>query len=71
MEQIELLKSRGFNIADLSKAAKLLGVVCYFRFVQHLRPMEADGSTHQFKPNSIFENAVLILELKHFLNYIQ
>ena len=41
-EQIELLKSRDLNIADSSKAAKFLGEVSYFRFVQYLRPMEAD-----------------------------
>ena len=50
-EQIELLKSRDLNIADSSKAAKFLGEVSYFRFVQYLRPMEAaDKATHQFKP---------------------
>ena len=59
-EQIELLKSRDLNIADLSKAAKFLGEVSYFRFVQYLRPMEADKSTHQFKPNSRFEDAVAL-----------
>ena len=45
-EQIELLKSRGLNIADSSKAVKFLGEVSYFRFVQYLRPMEADKTTH-------------------------
>ena len=59
-EQIELLKSRDLNIADSSKAAKFLGEVSYFRFVQYLRPMEADKSTHQFKPNSKFEDAVAL-----------
>ena len=44
-EQIELLKSRDLNIADSSKAAKFLGEVSYFRFVQYLRPMEADKVT--------------------------
>ena len=39
-EQIELLKSRGLNIADSSKAVKFLDEVSYFRFVQYLRPME-------------------------------
>ena len=56
-EQIELLKSRGLNIADSSKTAKFLGEVSYFRFVQYLRPMEADKTSHQFKPNSRFEDA--------------
>ena len=59
-EQIELLKSRGLNIADSSKAAKFLGEVSYFRFVQYLRPMEEDKTTHQFKPNSRFEDAVAL-----------
>ena len=31
-EQIELLKNRGLNIADNSKAEKFLGEVSYFRF---------------------------------------
>ena len=59
-EQIELLKSRGLNIADSSKAGTFLGEVSYFRFVQYLRPMEADKTTHQFKPNSRFEDAVAL-----------
>ena len=29
-------------------------------FVQYLRPMEADKTTHQFKPNSRFEDAVAL-----------
>ena len=47
LEQIELPKSRGLNIADSSKAAKLLDEVYHFRFVLHLRPMEADKTIHQ------------------------
>ena len=38
-EQIELLKSRGLNIADSSKAVKFLGEVSYFRYVQYLQYM--------------------------------
>ena len=57
-EQIELLKSRGLNIADFSKASKFLGEISYFRFIQYLRPMEVDKVTHIFKPNSRFEDAV-------------
>ena len=56
-EQIELLKSRDLNAADSAKAAECLGEVSYFRFAQYLRPMEADKTTHQFKPNSRFEEA--------------
>ena len=59
-DQIELLKNRGLNIADYSKATKFLGEVSYFRFVQYLRPMEEDKTTHQFKPNSQFDDAVAL-----------
>lgn len=57
-EQIDLLRNRGLIIADESRAEKFLGEVSYFRFVQYLRPMEADKVTHLFKPNSRFEDAV-------------
>ena len=60
--QIALLKNRGLNIADCSKAEKILGEVSYFRFVQYLRPMEADKTTHRFKPNSRFEDALALYE---------
>lgn len=70
-EQIELLKRRGLNFADSSKAAKFLGEVSYFRFVQYLRPMEADKTMHQFKPNSRFEDAVALynfdIELRNLM----
>ena len=61
-EQINLLRNRGLIIADESRAAKFLGEVSYFRFVQYLRPMEADKETHQFKPNSRFDDAVGLYE---------
>ena len=61
-DQLELLKSRGLLIADESKAAKFLGEVSYFRFVQYLRPMEANKITNQFKPNSRFADAVALYE---------
>ena len=61
-DQLELLKSRGLLIADDSKASKFLGEVSYFRFVQYLRPMEANKTTHQFKPNSRFADAVALYE---------
>jgi abortive infection bacteriophage resistance protein len=61
-EQINLLRNRGLIIADESRAAKFLGEVSYFRFVQYLRPMEADKVTHQFKQNSRFDDAVGLYE---------
>ena len=40
--QIQLLKDRGLQFDDETFAAKFLSEVSYFRFVQYLRPMEAD-----------------------------
>ena len=57
-EQIELLKSRDLNIADLSKAAKFLGEVSYFRFVQYLRPMEADKTGQRIFPVGMMGKAL-------------
>ena len=61
-DQIARLKSLGLIIADEAKAEKTLSEVSYFRFAAYLRPMEADKQTHQFKPNSTFENAVALCE---------
>ena len=61
-DQIGLLKNRGLQIADEFKATKFLSEVGYFRFIQYLRPMEADKTTHQFKQNSCFEDAVALYD---------
>lgn len=61
-DQIDLLKSRGLIIADNSRATEFLETVSYFRVVQYLRPMEANKSTHKFKPNSKFDDAVELYE---------
>lgn len=61
-DQINLLKSRGLIIADTSRATAFLGEVSYFRFVQYLRPMEADKTSHKFKSDSKFEDAVGLYE---------
>lgn len=61
-EQIALLKKRGLRIADEHKATKFLGEVSYFRFIQYLRPMEDDKTTHKFKLNSCFEDAVALYD---------
>ena len=61
-DQIAKLKSQGLIIVDEAKAEKTLGEVSYFRFAAYLRPMEANKQTHQFKPNSSFENAMALYE---------
>ena len=58
-DQIQLLKDRGLQ-DDEVYAAKFLSEVSYFRFVQYLRPMEADKVLHTFKPNSKFEDALAL-----------
>ena len=58
--QIQLLKDRGLLFGDETHAATFLSEVSYFRFVQYLRPMEADKVHHTFKPNSRFEDALTL-----------
>ena len=69
-DQIARLKLLGLIIADEVKAEKALSEVSYFRFAAYLRPMEADKQTHQFKPNSTFENAVALCEFDNALRQI-
>jgi abortive infection bacteriophage resistance protein len=57
-QQLELLKERGLIVANDIDALKQLGIISYFRLANYLRPMESDKQTHNFKPNSSFENAL-------------
>ena len=57
---IALLKERGLVIRDDDKAIDCLRVISYFRLANYFRPMEADKTTHVFKTNSYFENAVAL-----------
>ena len=57
---LAMLKARGLTIDDEQQAGRLLGLVSYFRLANYLRPMEADKETHQYKPDSSFENAVAL-----------
>ena len=69
-EQILTLKKRGLIIDDISFAEKILSEISYFRFAAYLRPMENDKITHQFKDNSLFENAVRLYEFDSELRKI-
>ena len=69
-DQIAKLKFLGLVIADETNAKKVLGEVSYFRFAAYLRPMEADKNTHQFKPDSTFENAVSLYEFDNELRQL-
>ena len=55
---LAMLKNRGLIVRDDNKAIAQLKVISYFRLANYFRPMEADKTTHIFKPNSYFENAV-------------
>ena len=57
-DQIDRLKELGLHFEDEQNAAKILGEVSYFRFVAYLRPLEADKTTHQMKPNATFEKGL-------------
>ena len=57
-EIIQMLKERGLIIEDDNDASEQLKNISYFRLANYLRPMEEDKSTHSYKPNSHFNNAV-------------
>jgi abortive infection bacteriophage resistance protein len=57
-QQLELLKERGLIVSNDADALKQLGIISYFRLANYLRPMESDKQTHNFKPNSSFDNAL-------------
>ena len=69
-DQIAKLRLNGLIITNQTFAEKVLKEVSYFRFAAYLRPMEANKQTHQFKPNSTFENAVNLYEFDNKLRQL-
>ena len=55
---LQMLKDRGLIVRDEIEALRQLKIISYFRLANYMRPMEADKTTHIFKPGSFFENAV-------------
>jgi abortive infection bacteriophage resistance protein len=55
--QISLLKSRGMNFADETKAQHLLENISYYRFSGYWYPLLADKRSHVFKTGVTFETA--------------
>ena len=53
--QIELLKSRGMELADEAKALHLLKRISYYRLSVYWRPLLLDKQNFVFKPNANFE----------------
>ena len=60
VQQIQTLMQRGLIINDEAEAERLLGLIGYFRLAEYWRVLEADKERHIFKPNSLFENVILL-----------
>lgn len=58
--QLEILKQRGLIFKDEDAALEYLHSISYFRLANYWRQMENDKSTHQFYPNSYFEDIINI-----------
>ena len=57
-QQIQQLEGRGMVISDHERAKHYLGHLNYYRFGAYWLPFEADHTTHQFKPNTKFEDVL-------------
>ncbi len=51
-------ENRGLIISDDNYALGRLKILSHFRLANYPRPMEQEKTTHAFKPNSRFDNAV-------------
>lgn len=61
-DQIAVLKSRGLIVEDDSFALHKLDYISYYRLANYWRPMEADKTTHKFKPGSRFEDIIRLYD---------
>lgn len=59
-QQVQTLRQRGLVIKDAAEAARVLGLIGYFRLAEYWRVMEADKVNHIFKPGSSFESVILL-----------
>lgn len=60
IQQIEQLKKRGLIINDEISANHYLSTIGYYRLSGYWWPMQSDKVKHIFKPESTFENIILI-----------
>jgi abortive infection bacteriophage resistance protein len=58
--QISQLKARGLEITDDALAVQYLSNISYYRLAGYWWPMQNDKTSHTFKPNSRFEDAVAL-----------
>ncbi|UKK49505.1 hypothetical protein L6475_06130 [Prevotella sp. E9-3] len=57
-QQIQTLQGRGLMIADTNKAEQALDAISYFRLADYWYHLEADHHTHQFLPDSHFDEVL-------------
>ncbi len=57
-EQVAQLERRGLIISDKSNAEFYLAQLNYYRFAAYCLPFEQDHSSHQFQPNTHFEDVL-------------
>ncbi|MEQ9285402.1 MAG: Abi family protein [Cyclobacteriaceae bacterium] len=69
-QQIAKLQKRGMLIGNIPLARKYLSHISYYRLVGYWYPMYADKETHQFKPDSRFEDAVSLYNFDHDLRML-
>lgn len=61
-EQIAMLKQRGLLIENDDYAFEKLNVISYFRLACYWHPLEENKFLHIFKPNSYFNDVIVIYE---------
>lgn len=69
-EQIEQLIQRGMLIPDVALAKQYLANVSYYRLAGYWWPMQANNSTHEFKPGSTFTNVIALYEFDRELRIL-
>lgn len=58
VEHIQQLRRRGLQISDEELAKHYLSHVSYYRLAGYWWPMQINKETHDFKPDSKFEDVV-------------
>ena len=58
VEQVQLLQSRGMIVDDVQESIFYLQHLNYYRLSAYWLPFELDHKTHQFKPDTKFEDVL-------------
>ncbi|MFO7606289.1 MAG: Abi family protein [Desulfurivibrionaceae bacterium] len=61
-EQLQLLVSRGMEVADPERAKRYLSHLNYYRLAAYWLPFEEDHPSHRFKPGTQFD-----IVLEHYI----